>query len=214
MSPFIQKSNQWIQQSILKNIFFSKVETNQFELDGFNLYLSNLAWMFSKNFETIQLSMQCASYGQLHELAHFYKEKQTEEQGHDVWALNDLRARGIEDPETFVAQNIKPQSRRLIEDIQEQVRKHPIAMLSYMFFLEYFTIQVGRELFAKLQRNLGIRSDQYTSILNHVELDQAHTQEDLEMIERFCKTPEDEQVLLHVLDQTAHNVNEFLNAFA
>ena len=131
-------------------------------------------------------------------LEQFFIEKITEESGHDAWAEADLQ-------KLCAAFSLPPPKelslalQELLLFLKAEIRREPALYLSYMLLTELFTVLAAPEWVSDLQKYCGIQGEWMSVLLNHVELDKEHIQDDLKVIGVLLKNSD-----LHVDDLLAH----------
>lgn len=124
------------------------------------------------------------------------------EVGHDELALQDMAAVG-EDISGVPFERPQPATFALIASVFHTVEHHePVAILGYMFHLEYTATQLGGGYIAALTK-AGFPPESMTFLAEHAEVDVAHCK----LIEEYCevllRTPEQLQAALYVQRLTA-----------
>jgi hypothetical protein len=147
-------------------------------------FLWNIRYVLREAPYQLQLARQVASERGQTELAAFYREKISEECGHDRWAEDDLLTL---DPEVDIANSAAPLGplTELTAFLKTATEQEPAQFLVYLLFAEYFTVKLGPEWVTLLETQCAIPASAMTSIARHAELDKDHVEADVEIIERL-----------------------------
>lgn len=121
-------------------------------------------------------------------LADHLIEKELEERGHDRWAEEDLGVLRAEFG-TRCDDRPVPAMVELLRYIEQIIDRDPSLYLAYILWAEYFTVLVGGELIENLVRKCGVPADAMTCVAKHVELDQDHAAEGIEIIDALIGDP-------------------------
>jgi len=194
---------------IQENPLFVKAKKGALSKAQVQVYLNNLHHVFSHTTRHLALAENHARHKQLPVLAEFFHAKIPEEQGHEQWAVNDIRNL-TSLPEPLTNDSIRPATHNLINFISEIIQSHPVDYVSYMYCVEYFTVLVGPQLIQLLEKNCGISREHMTAIGNHVQADAEHTEEDLGVIEQLAGDPEYALRMKNALLGSMKHVDEFL----
>jgi hypothetical protein len=92
------------------------------------------------------------------------------------------------------------------------IHEDPRLYLSYMAFVEAFTVMASPSLLSDLEIKNGTPRSQMSSIANHGELDREHVVEDYETIARFAGDAELTEPLLEVVRRSASLVDAGLGS--
>lgn len=137
---------------------------------AFALYLESLRYLFHNSQQNLARAASAAERKELPELAAYFARKAREERGHDGWAKSDLAAL----PET-VARELQPA--QAIEELvalqRTLIDQHPVCMLVYALWAEYFTVLLGDEWLAALSTS-GYPREQVSAIAKHLDADREH----------------------------------------
>jgi hypothetical protein len=173
-------------------------------------YLNNLMYLFQFTCSYLKNAQTKAINRGNSDLADFFAEKITEEKGHDLWARDDLNRMGF-NQQTVDLSQINSATFDLFSHILSLIQDDPIALLGHMFFVEYFTVIAAPAFINDLEK-CGFNKNHFTSLTNHIELDQFHVQDDLKALEKFVKTPQQEQIVLDAIIGSSQLVHRFLAA--
>lgn len=124
------------------------------------------------------------------------------ESGHEDLALNDIRSLG-EDVTGIPSERPLPASFALSASIAQFIEHHdPVAIVGFMFQLEYTPVQLGQQYMAALAK-AGIPRSAMSFIEEHAAVDVSHCK----LIEKYCtvliRTPEQLETVLYVQRLTA-----------
>lgn len=165
-------------------------------------YLASLRYLLAITQDHLRRARDLARARGLDALAGYFEQKIVEERGHDRWASQDLvvltATGGLPQPPDPV-----PAIVDLANFICATIERDPRDYLSYVLWAEYFTVLVGGAFIKELVEHCGIDPNALTCLARHVELDQEHTDEGLDFIDRFVDEPNRlarmRQVLLEVV---------------
>ena len=141
-------------------------------------------------------------------LADHFAEKQSEEQGHDRWADEDLR-RLADELGSVPDGDHAPALLGLLRFIESTIDHDPSRYLAYILFAEGLIAKMGPEWLALVEERCGIPVTMFTVISKHAELDKEHTSEGLEAIDRLVRDPASLTSMRDVLRRTCAYFDEF-----
>ena len=150
-------------------------------------YLESLKYMVGSTAPCLARARDSARALGNFDLARFFEEKLAEEVGHDDWARADIAALdasngvAVGDPVEGIVD--------LIAFTRDTIDRDPELYLAYMFWAEYMTTLVGGEFSRALVHRCGIPKQALTCLDRHVELDLAHADEGMDMLDRFVTDP-------------------------
>ncbi len=110
------------------------------------------------------------------------------EVGHDIMALGDLKALGVDVSEISTTMPLPATVALTAYPFYQTQYHNPIGYLGYLYFLEHMPTVAGAGYMSALNR-LGIPETSMTFLAEHVSVDVAHNKLMLEYIERLVKTP-------------------------
>jgi pyrroloquinoline quinone (PQQ) biosynthesis protein C len=166
------------------NQLFRRAQDGDLSPDVLAAYVSNLNILVQHTDKNLTLAQKRATELGRTNLARFFVDKRTEEDGHSRWAENDVRTlKGL----FGVAPAEAPASSilGLLEYLRTTIDEEPACYLAYILFAEYVTVLVGPEWLRLLERRCGLPSSAVTVVKNHVELDVSHVADGLEQIDRL-----------------------------
>lgn len=156
--------------------------------DTVGRYLASLRYMLAITQDHLRRARDLASARGLAALAEHLDQKIVEERGHDRWASQDLVV--------LSATGGRPQSSdpvpaivELARFIEATIEEDPRDYLAYVLWAEYFTVLVGGVFIERLVTRCGIDPAALSCLARHVELDQEHTDDGLDFIDRFVDEP-------------------------
>ena len=194
------------------NLFFRKAFEGTLSRKHLTAYLYNLEFLFKQTTVNLTYASNCANERGLFDVAIFMDQKKREEEGHDQWARNDLQHSDLKTDETHY--RLKPSLSRIFEFVKELITEDPRLFLSYMCFVEYFTVLVAPSFLDNLENKCGISRAAMTSITNHEELDKDHALEDFNVINNFCNDRIIEKRFFEALTESIKLVDSFLSECA
>jgi hypothetical protein len=145
------------------------------------LYLESLRYVFAHSQANILAAAERADALQLAELAAYFRDKASEEHGHDQWAANDL----MQLPSQAV-QGVEPAAacRALVALQSALIDRHPLCFLAYTVWAEYLTASLGDEWLRLLARS-GYERSAVTAVAMHLEADVEHAFEGFDALDRL-----------------------------
>ncbi|HKU38917.1 MAG TPA: hypothetical protein VJR89_12240, partial [Polyangiales bacterium] len=137
---------------------------------AFALYLESLRYLFRSSQQNLACAALAARRVQHEELAEYFERKAREEHGHDRWAKRDLAALPA-----AVGRELQPAPaiEELVALQRSLIDRHPLLMLVYALWAEYFTVLLGDEWLDALARS-GYPREQVTAIAKHLDADRQH----------------------------------------
>jgi 3-oxoacyl-[acyl-carrier-protein] synthase-3 len=114
-----------------------------------------------------------------------------EEQGHDEWARQDLRALGVPESAIRAAQPVVSCSAMIGYTYYVAGHSNPVGLFGWMYVLEAVGSDFGAEAAALLKQRLPVSTDAVRFIAGHGVADEAHARELSEQIERHISQRED-----------------------
>jgi|GEM_PF-2011493 len=148
-------------------------------------YLANLGWIMNQSFKSVAFAAE-ESARRDRPVAHaYYTTKLKEEIEHHAWAYEDV-SRLEKDFQIRADFEPSVQARALIAAHQELILKDPAFYITYVFYTEYVTITVGPDWMRLLRDRCGFDTSHFGVIDRHIELDQAHTAENMRDVDRIA----------------------------
>lgn len=201
------KIEQKTQEIVESSPLLLKAKAGTLTRDEVIYYLHNLRYVFEKTPGYLRTASRRAQELGYTELSTFYAKKAVEETGHDGWAKADLEKQGAD---LSKERPITPSAIALMNYTEGLVNDEPHLYLSYMAFVEYFTVLASPDFLKDLEENCGIYKQELTAVLNHQISDQDHIQEDLEIMGALIQSPSLIQQLLDVIDHSSNLVKNTL----
>ena len=151
-------------------------------------YLASLRYVVASSFPNLSRAAARSRALGREELANYFARKASEERGHDEWAEDDLRSlrsrfvvMGDDEPVTSIV--------ALMRFCEETIDRDPALYLAYVFWAEYFVTLVGGDLVRALVEHCGLPAAALTCLAKHVELDQEHADDDIDVIDGLITDP-------------------------
>lgn len=191
------------------NAFFLAADNGTLGLFEIKNYLNNIYYLFKHTVLCLKAARDRALEMNEPDLAAFFEHKITEEFGHEQWARQDLERLGTSLQDVDMSR-LNPTLKGIVQHNYEMIQANPKRYLIYMFFAEYFTLLVSPKLLSDFETKCGVPRTNMTALSLHVELDVEHTQEDIEVVDRFIGDPDDPEEYLTALRQSAEEVDKFL----
>ena len=114
-----------------------------------------------------------------------------EEQGHDEWARQDLRALGVPESAIRAAEPVVSCSAMIGYTYYVAGHSNPVGLFGWMYVLEAIGSDFGAEAASLLKQRLPVSTDAIRFVAAHGVADETHAQELSEQIERHVLKRED-----------------------
>ena len=148
-------------------------------------YLANLRLFFSRTPGHLRRAAERADSKGFTGLGACYRRKCAEEQGHHLWASEDLAH--LDGPARGMAHGIAPSMVRLIDYVETVVTEDPRSYLAVTFLHEYLTVYLGPRWVRVLVEDCGVDPSGLTSVTKHIALDEAHAEQGVEEIDALVE---------------------------
>lgn len=119
-------------------------------------------------------------------LADFFRQRLTDEIGHEVWAENDLRKL---ETKPLPHEDVPAAAKAIIAMNEGFIEANPALWLAYIAFCEYFTVMKAPEWLVLLEERCGIPRAAMTAVGNHAELDREHAEEVFDFLDDAITDP-------------------------
>jgi hypothetical protein len=175
--------------------------------DVVRTHLSSAQYLILHTQPHLSLAYDRAQRMGIGSLADYFREKATEELGHDAWARGDLEqieARFGDGP-TQPTPAIKGLMRWVGDLIAEDARLY----LVYILFAEYFTVVAGPLWVDALTQRCGIPETALTVVSKHVEADAEHAREGFQVLNEYFQDESLQHTGLLVLDRIVKQFDRF-----
>lgn len=180
-------------------------------------YLASLRYLLAITQDHLRRARDLARAAGHDALADHFDQKIVEEAGHDRWASQDLVVLSAGGGLSRAPDPV-PSVVELAEFNLATIERDPRDYLAYVLWAEYFTVLVGSAFIRELVEHCGIDPNALTCLARHVELDQEHTDDGLDFIDRFVDDPARlapmRDVLLSVVEIFDRATEEMLGASA
>jgi len=188
---------EWAHDLLRDSLLLELAKQGKLPPRAFGLYLESLRYLFQHSQQNLIAAAAAAQRIGHPELAAYFDRKAHEERGHDGWATNDLSRL----PAT-AARDLRPT--RAIEDLvalqQALIEQHPVYMLVYTLWAEYFTVLLGDEWLDALSVS-GYGRAQVSSIAKHLDADREHAAAGLAEVDRLWRGHPERSLLVGVVDR-------------
>lgn len=213
MSDFIQDCNARIARSwatIKTGPFWREVVANGFERELYVTLMTEIYHYTRENAQNQALAAIDVHSDRL-SLLRFCLHHAFEEAGHDLMALNDLRAVGV-DPEAVVASRPLPETQAFIAYLYRVATTcDATSRLGYSLWAEGCYPHIAEVLDA-MRTSLGLEDRDMTFFVAHSKIDAGHLEEVEQAIDEHCTTPELRAALIEVMETSLHLQGEMLAA--
>lgn len=188
---------EWADDLVRDSVLLETAKQGKLPPRAFGLYLESLRYLFLHSQQNLVAAAAAAQRMGHAELAAYFDRKAHEERGHDHWATNDLSRLPA-----AAANDLRPL--RAIEDLvalqRALIEQHPIHMLVYTLWAEYFTVLLGDEWLDALSVS-GYGRAQVSSIAKHVDADREHAAAGLAEVDRLWDGHPERSSLLGVVER-------------
>jgi len=163
----------------------------RFDLEVYRRYLVNVRYY--AQFSPVLMSLGASRCTATHaELARYLMHHATEEQGHDAWALQDLRDLGMDEAEALATRPVPACSALVGYTHFLAGHANPIALFGWMYVLEAVGNDLGTLAGAQLVETLGAQRSAVRFVAGHGIADTDHTAEITTQIERHLTDADDQ----------------------
>jgi hypothetical protein len=177
---------EWAHDLLRDSLLLELAKQGKLPPRAFGLYLESLRYLFEQSQQNLNAAAAAAQRIGHPELAAYFDRKAHEER--------DLRpTRAIED--------LVALQRALIE-------QHPVYMLVYTLWAEYFTVLLGDEWLDALSIS-GYGRAQVSSIAKHLDADREHAAAGLVEVDRLWRGHPERSLLLAVVDRAGRIFSRF-----
>jgi len=185
---------------ISDNPFLRCAREGEISPDTMGRYLASLHFAIARVPELLERARERALATAQGALAEYFAEKHREEEGHHRWAESDLRVLCA----SFDVRDLRvaPAIEELVGFQVEIIDEDPILYLAYVFWAEAFTTLAAGELVRALVERCGVPSTALTCLARHVDLDRAHSDDDLRVLNELAGDAGLLPRMLGVLDRT------------
>jgi len=188
---------EWARDLIRDSLLLELAKQGKLTPRAFALYLESLRYLFQHSQQNLVAASEAAQRIGQPELAAYFDRKAHEERGHDHWAINDLSRL----PAT-AARDLQPA--RAVEDLvafqRALIEQHPVYMVVYALWAEYFTVLLGDEWLDALSAS-GYGRAQVSSIVKHLDADREHAAAGLAEVDRLWLGHPERALLVGVVEQ-------------
>jgi hypothetical protein len=176
------------------------------------LYLVSVRHLVRHTPAELGLARRSALARSRSDLAAYFEQKLAEENGHDLWADDDL---GKLRERFGASSEHRPLAsmQALIDFVLQLAESDPESYLAYILFAEYFTVVIG-PVWIEALRHIGIPADAMTVIGHHVELDVHHVREGSAELDALVRTDDGARRLHAALTATTLHYDAFLAQLA
>ena len=191
-----------VQEELAGTQLVSRAMRGEMDRDVYIRYLANARYyaQFSPVLMALGASRLSASHP---ELSRYLLKHAADEQGHDAWALEDLRELGVEASEALATRPV-PACSALVGYVHFLAgHANPVALFGWMYVLEAVGDDLGAKIGERLLASLGESRSAVRFVVGHGVADVAHTEEITDQIRRSVLSPEDRRDLLEAADVVA-----------
>ncbi|HKP59091.1 MAG TPA: hypothetical protein VJV78_20355 [Polyangiales bacterium] len=163
------------------------------------LYLESLRYLFSQSPEIIRAAAQRSDALGRTNLGDYFRNKLSEEQGHDNWATADLARL----PASITA-GVRPAHAivQLVELQRAMIARDPMCYAAYGLWAEYLTALLGAEWLAALAA-FGYSREQLSAVANHLDADREHAARGFEEIDGLWQAEPSTTVVFEGVEEAA-----------
>lgn len=152
---------------------------------------------FTPEFETLfgqrlaeYVKQDTAMFDQGNKFIRLIEEEADEELGHELWALEDVRALGGPD-KIDLLKDVWPETRALVRTQFDRLNRLNFkGFLGYSFYLEFWVAKYAKQQLGMIDA-VGIQKEATSFLYNHYVVDQGHAADNIELLNFLIKTDED-----------------------
>ena len=126
-----------------------------------------------------------------------------EEMGHELWALDDLRALGMDEQAVRAGRPVPACAAMIGFEYYVAGRTNPIGLFGWLYVLEAIGDDLGKRVAAGLQNALGGSTRGIKFVAGHGVADHEHTADLTDVISQHITAPQDVADVNHVADVSA-----------
>jgi pyrroloquinoline quinone (PQQ) biosynthesis protein C len=126
-----------------------------------------------------------------------------EEMGHELWALDDLRALGIDEQAVRGGRPVSACAAMIAFEYYVAGRSNPIGLFGWLYVLESIGDDLGKRVAAGLQNALGGSQRGIKFVAGHGVADHEHTADLTQVISQHIRAAHDVADVNHVADVSA-----------
>ncbi len=138
------------------------------------------------------------------ELARYLLHHAEEEQGHDIWALEDLKELGIDETTVKSTYPLTACASMIAFIYYTAAYANPVSLFGWLYVLEAMGEDLGTMAANKLNEGLNLSDQALRFVAGHGINDQQHTADLTHQISKYITTPQDIADTLHVAKVVAH----------
>jgi pyrroloquinoline quinone (PQQ) biosynthesis protein C len=126
-----------------------------------------------------------------------------EEMGHELWALDDLKALGVEEAAVKASRPVPACAAMIAFEYYTAGRANPVGLFGWLYVLESMGDDLGGRIAAGLQGRLGAGKRGVKFVAGHGVADHDHTADLTQVISEHIRAPQDIDDVNHVADVIA-----------
>lgn len=184
-----------------ENLFFQKIQAGQINKHHIALYVYNIMTVIQNTTRHMQNSIKTCQKNDMKYLEKFLIDRCADEDGHYVWAEDDLQLLNYADEKKeklFVTEGVKD----LIKLLDQVSVDDPIAYIAYNYLVEHLTAVGGPQLLTDLQEKCQISPEFLSVIFKHIEIDKGHASEDEDVFNHMVTHYPQTKNFLPIIDQS------------
>ena len=181
------------------------VQKQQLTPRALAFYLESLRHLFQNSEQHLPLALQKAEELGDETLAAHFRRKIEEEDGHDLWAIEDLAKL----PSTVTTGQRPADAVTELLALQRQlIGQHPIYFAVYILWAEYFTVLLGDDWLAALE-SCGFPRSGVSAISKHLAADREHTRRSFDEIDSLWRGAPSADLLLRSIERAGELFEAF-----
>ena len=195
-----------VRQRVLREL--TGIETIQAVLAGkpdlalYGRYLTNVYHYACHSAEVIALAgARCARSHP--EASRYLLHHAEEEMGHELWALDDLKALGMDETTVRATRPVPACAAMIAFEYYIAGRSNAVGLFGWLYVLEAMGDDLGKNVAAGLQRGLGGSQRGVKFVAGHGVADHDHTADLTRVISQHITAPHDIADVSHVADVSA-----------
>ncbi len=166
------KTKHYAEYILSEEPFFQQLLKGELRPESYALFLENVRYLVTHT--PIHLKKAIARSEKFPELKTFFEQKFKEEEGHDVWAEDDLKAMSPHLQRNDFELKVTQEMKTYVELIAAAIDEDPYLYPSYIYYTELLTVLLAEPMNEALENKCNFGKNVATIITSHAELDQHH----------------------------------------
>lgn len=192
------------------NSFYRSIYEGKLDIQTLSVFTANVHYLVQHTPVHLFAAADTSKRMQMKEHQKFFEEKIKEEEGHDIWAEDDLKIQrdlGAKESSTGILSSMKA----LTDFNASNIAKDPDLYLPYILLAEYFTVIATPSMLEALEQKNNIPKEALSVLGNHAELDKHHIDEWEEEVSVFVDIEKNEEKYMKVIKAANKIYDQFCN---